>query len=61
MIIAACELERDAIGAFLVQYSWRELEQAGSAEYQERYLEPMNRTLLVMDVERAVQAERMVN
>jgi methyltransferase (TIGR00027 family) len=54
-------LEPEAIGAFLGQYSWKELEQVGSVEYQERYLVPVNRSLLVMEIERAVHAERMAN
>lgn len=54
-------LEPEAIGAFLGQYAWKELEQVGSAEYQERYLKPMKRVLLVMEVERTVHAERMAN
>jgi methyltransferase (TIGR00027 family) len=54
-------LEPEAAANFLGHYSWKELEQAGSAEYQERYLEPVNRALLVMKVERAVHAERMAN
>jgi len=49
--------EPEAVRAFLDQYSWKELEQVGSTEYQERYLEPANRSLLVMEVERAVHAE----
>lgn len=49
-------LEPEAIGVFLGQYSWKELEQVGNAEYQERYLKPANRPLLVMEVERAVHA-----
>jgi methyltransferase (TIGR00027 family) len=51
-------LEPDAIGDLLSQYSWIELEQVGSAEYQERFLTPLNRMLPVMEVERAVHAEK---
>ena len=53
-------LDPEAIGVFLSQYSWKELDQAGSTEYQKRYLEPVNRVLPVMEVERAVHAEKMV-
>jgi methyltransferase (TIGR00027 family) len=53
--------EPEAIGAFLGQHSWQEIEQAGSSEYQERYLEPINRDLLVMEIERAVHARRMAH
>jgi methyltransferase (TIGR00027 family) len=41
---------------FLSRYSWKELEQAGSAEYQELYIKPVKRSLQVMAVERAVHA-----
>lgn len=47
------------VGAFLEHYSWKELDQAGSAEYQVRYLEPLNRKLSVMQVERVVHAHRV--
>ena len=53
--------EPEAIGDFLSQYSWREVEQAGKVEYQKRYLDPANRVLMVMEVERAVYAERIAN
>jgi methyltransferase (TIGR00027 family) len=48
--------EPDAIGGFLDEYAWTEVEQAGSTDYQARYLAPVNRALLVMEVERAVLA-----
>jgi methyltransferase (TIGR00027 family) len=51
-------LDPSAIGAFLRHYGWEELEQVGSAEYQQRYLEPVNRTQLVMEIERAVCAQK---
>jgi methyltransferase (TIGR00027 family) len=54
-------LEPESIGAFLNQYSWKEVEQMGSTEYQERYLKPVNRHLLVMKVERAVHADKTAN
>jgi methyltransferase (TIGR00027 family) len=52
-------LDPTEIEPFLSRYGWKELEQMGSAEYQQRYLEPVNRHLQVMEVERAVHAERM--
>jgi methyltransferase (TIGR00027 family) len=54
-------MDPQAIGTLLGHYSWIELEQVGNVEYQERYLEPVKRNLLVMDVERAVHAERISN
>ncbi|MBN1889885.1 MAG: SAM-dependent methyltransferase [Thermoflexales bacterium] len=53
-------LAPEAVAAFLAAYGWKELEQAGSAEYQARYLEPANRVLEVMEVERIVHAEKGV-
>jgi methyltransferase (TIGR00027 family) len=54
-------LEPAEIGAFLDFYMWKELDQAGSAEYQQRYLTPLNRSLSVMEVERVVHAERIAD
>ena len=51
-------LEPEAVGAFLGEYGWSEIEQVGSAEYQERYLKPVGRVMPVMQVERIVYAER---
>lgn len=44
------------VGSFLEAFGWRELEQVGSAEYQQRYLQPAGRTMPVMQVERCVYA-----
>jgi methyltransferase (TIGR00027 family) len=49
----------EEIAPFLAEYGWRELEQVGSAEYQERYVQPLHRQMRVMEVERAVWAERI--
>ncbi len=54
-------LEPEAVGDFLGEYGWKELEQVGSAEYQERYLKPVGRVMPVMQVERMVYAERKSN
>ena len=54
-------LEPTEIEAFLDLYFWKELDQAGSTEYQQRYLAPLNRSLLAMEVERVVHAERIVD
>ena len=46
------------VAGILDTYGWRELEQVGSAEYQQRYLQPIDRVMPVMEVERAVYAEK---
>lgn len=51
-------LQPEAVESFLQQYGWKMLDHAGSAEYQHRYLAPINRALPVMEIERAVQAEK---
>jgi methyltransferase (TIGR00027 family) len=47
------------VSDFLEAYGWRELEQVGSAEYQQRYLQPAGRVMPVMAVERCVYAEKL--
>lgn len=54
-------LEPESVEAFLNKYSWKETEQVGNVEYQKRYLKPVNRDLLVMDIERAVHAKKMAD
>lgn len=51
-------LDPASVPDFLREYAWREVEQVGNKEYQQRYLKPTNRKLLVMEVERAVHAEK---
>ncbi len=51
-------IQPEAIPAFIGAYSWSELEQVGTCEYRERYLEPAGRTEAVMEIERAVHAEK---
>jgi methyltransferase (TIGR00027 family) len=51
-------MQPDEVDGFLEAYGWRELEQVGSAEYQQRYLQPAGRIMPVMEVERSVFAER---
>jgi methyltransferase (TIGR00027 family) len=51
-------LEPKEIEIFLEQYAWKVVDQAGNVEYQERYLTPVNRILPIMEVEKAVFAER---
>jgi O-methyltransferase involved in polyketide biosynthesis len=52
-------MQPDEVGATLDAYGWRELEQVGSAEYQQRYLQPAGRVMPVMAVERCVFAEKL--
>lgn len=52
-------LEPESVGAFLEPYGWHEVEQAGSEEYQARYLRPVGRALPVMPVERIVHAVKV--
>ena len=52
-------LEPEGVDDFLRQYGWRELEQAGVQEYTSRYLKPAGRPMPVMDIERAVYAQKM--
>jgi len=47
------------VSDFLETYGWRELDQAGSAEYQQRYFQPSGRIMPVMEVERCVYAEKI--
>jgi methyltransferase (TIGR00027 family) len=52
-------LEPKQVAAFLEQYAWKELEQVGSQEYTARYLKPVGRAVQVMEIERAVYAEKL--
>jgi len=52
-------LDPQAVEGLLAHYGWRELEQVGSTDYMVRYLQPTNRTLPVMQVERMVHAVRV--
>jgi methyltransferase (TIGR00027 family) len=52
-------LEPKQVAAFLEQYAWKELEQVGSQEYTLRYLKPVGRAVPVMEIERAVYAEKL--
>ena len=48
----------EQVPAFLGQYSWAEVEQVGSAEYTARYLQPLGRSMPVMEIERMVYAQK---
>ena len=52
-------LAPEQVAAFLGEYGWAETEQVGSQEYTERYLRPIGRTIPVMEIERAVYAEKL--
>ena len=43
---------------FLSPYAWAELEQVGSQEYTDRYLQPCGRVLPVTEIERLVYAHK---
>jgi methyltransferase (TIGR00027 family) len=49
----------ELVGAFLNDYDWKELEQAGSHEYIAQYVKPSGRLLQISEIERAVYAEKM--
>jgi methyltransferase (TIGR00027 family) len=52
-------LEPKQVAAFLGQYTWKEVEQVGNHEYTLRYLDPIGRTMSVLEIERAVYAEKL--
>jgi methyltransferase (TIGR00027 family) len=52
-------LHPEQVGVFLREYGWKELEQVGDQEYQTRYLQPLERVLPAMEIERAVFAEKV--
>lgn len=49
----------EEVGAFLAEYGWREEAQMGSQEFTVQYVQPTRRAVPVMEIERAVYAERM--
>jgi methyltransferase (TIGR00027 family) len=51
-------LAPEKVSAFLEPYGWKEVEQAGTREYAERYLQPVGRELPVTEIERAAYAEK---
>jgi methyltransferase (TIGR00027 family) len=48
-----------AVADFLAAYGWQELEQMGSVAYQERYIQPIGRSLPVTEMERMVYAGKL--
>jgi methyltransferase (TIGR00027 family) len=52
-------LHPDDVGPLLAEYGWREIDQAGPAEYADRYLRPAGRNTAASEIERAVYAERI--
>jgi len=51
-------LHPDHVGSFLAEFGWREVDQVGAAEYEQRYLRPAGRPDTVSEIERAVYAVR---
>ena len=51
-------LDPQEVPAFLEKYGWKEKEQIGAKEYIRRFLEPIGRGMPVMEIERAVCAEK---
>ena len=51
-------LQPTQIDPFIEEYGWKVIEQVGAEEYRQRYLKPLGRTESVMEIERAVVAER---
>lgn len=49
----------EQVAAFLEAYSWREVEQMGSQEFLVRYIRPSGREIPILEVERAVYAEKL--
>jgi methyltransferase (TIGR00027 family) len=47
------------VASFLAEYAWQELEQVGAQEYTDRYLKPYGRPMAVLEIERAVFAEKL--
>ena len=47
------------VASFLGEYAWQELEQVGAQEYTDRYLKPVGRPLAVLEIERAVFAQKL--
>jgi methyltransferase (TIGR00027 family) len=48
----------EEVAGFLAEYGWREIEQAGAAEFLTRYVRPAGRDLPVSEIERSVYAEK---
>jgi len=53
-------LHPEDVAPFLEPFGWKELEQVGEAEYRQHYLIPSGRQDMVMEIERAVFAEKIV-
>lgn len=54
-------IDPSQVAEFIKTYSWKEIEQVGADEYRQRYLIPAGRTDVVMEIERAVYAEKTAN
>lgn len=51
-------LDPAGVTGLLADYGWVEREQAGPGEYAARYFQPAGRTLIAMELERSVYAEK---
>jgi hypothetical protein len=51
-------LQPSRVAAFIGEFSWKELEQAGAEAYRQWSLNPKGRTETVMQIERAVYAKK---
>jgi methyltransferase (TIGR00027 family) len=52
-------MEPGKVGPFLQEFGWKEQEQMGSREFEERYVKPAGRRLPITEVERVVLAEKL--
>jgi methyltransferase (TIGR00027 family) len=54
-------MQPSQIAAFIGAYSWKEIEQVGAEELRQRYLIPVGRKDIIMEIERTVYAEKLAN
>ncbi|SEG64046.1 methyltransferase, TIGR00027 family [Nonomuraea solani] len=52
-------LHPGGVVGWLAEYGWDELEQVGTEDYRARYLDPIGRSMKVMEIERFVHAEKL--
>jgi methyltransferase (TIGR00027 family) len=52
-------LDPDEVGAFVAEYGWRLVEQAGAEYHRRHYLEPSDRDLRASDLEWSAYAEKL--
>jgi len=49
----------DQVGPYIGQYGWKEIEQLGPEAFRQRFLTPVGRTDPLLEIERAVYAEKI--